>query len=70
MEIKLYSYEIQYLMEIRDYILYSYEYLEAFNPLYSTQIARLKYEPFGDYYECWTMDNYYWKFKVKKKEGN
>lgn len=64
----MYSQEIQQLLELRNYLIESKEYLEAFNPSISTQISRLRYNPFNNDYECWTNDNYYWKFKVYRKE--
>lgn len=32
----------------------------------SPQINHTHYEPYGDYFEIYTDDRYYWKFKVQK----
>ena len=34
----------------------------------SPQIQKIKYEPFGDYYELYTDDGCYYKFTVYKGE--
>lgn len=64
----MYSSEIDNLLKLRNYIISNIEYLEAFNPMISTQIQYLQYKPFEDSYYCKTSDGYEWGFKVKKLE--
>lgn len=61
----MYSFEINELLISKHYCIDSdtYNYICK-----SDQIEKIKYEPFGDYYEIWTNDNYYWKIKVFKGE--
>ena len=33
----------------------------------SSQVDHVKYSPYGNYFEIWTTDNYYWKFNVYYK---
>ena len=61
----MYSHEIQSKLESCSYNINSDDYLEICN---SSQISRVKYEPYGNYFEIWTRDNYYWKFNVYRKE--
>lgn len=63
----MYSYEIQEKLVQQDYTLTSKEYLEICAS--SPQISQIKYYSFGDYFEIWTKDNYYWKFTVKSLEN-
>lgn len=60
----MYSWEINQFLEHRNYNIDSEDYLKICNS--SNQISKIKYEPFGDYFEIWTNDNYYWKFSVYK----
>ena len=34
----------------------------------SSQISMVKYDAFSDYFEIWTKDDYYWKFRIKKEK--
>ena len=43
--------------------IYIYIYIDVCS---SPQIIRTHYDAFGDYFEIWTDDRYYWKFQVKK----
>lgn len=61
----MYSYEIEELLRIRNYLLSSIEYINVINT--SPQITRVKYSPYSDEFETWTSDNYYFKYKVYRK---
>ena len=61
----MYSWEINQFFEQRNYNIDSEYYLKICNSL--NQIFKIKYEPFGNYFEIWTDDRYEWKFKVEKK---
>ena len=54
----MYSWEISQILEQNSYNVTVDVYNEICN---SSQISRVKYEPFGDYFEIWTKDDYYWK---------
>lgn len=66
----MYSYEIDSIMRQNNYIISVNTYIDICAS--SPQIIRIHYEPFGDYFEIWTNDEYYWKIKVFKKgvKGN
>lgn len=59
-----YSFEIDNKLKERNYNLSSEEYLELFNPSVSTQITRVLYNPWDNYFSCWTNDGYHWRFTV------
>ena len=61
----MYSHEIQSKLEFCNYSINSDDYIKICN---SIQISRVKYEPYGNYFEIWTKDNYYWKLNVYRKE--
>ena len=62
----MYSWEIQQLMEYKNYLLTCKEYIDMV--FGSSQINRVRYNPYSNDYEIWTNDNYYVKFKVYKPE--
>ena len=62
----MYSYEIQRLLELRNFLISNQEFLETF--FTSPQITRVKYNAYSDEFETWTSDNYYYKYKVYRKE--
>ena len=62
----MYSWEITQFFEQRNYKIDSEDYLKICNS--SNQISKIKYEPFGNYFEIWTNDNYYWRITVYRKE--
>lgn len=64
----MYSYEIEQLLKIRNYLINSEEYLNIMKS--SPQINHVKYSPYADEFETWTDDNYYWKYKVYRKDKN
>lgn len=35
----------------------------------SSQIAGVKYNPYRNYFQIWTNDNFYWEFGVYRKEN-
>lgn len=66
----MYSCEIDSIIKQNNYIIYSDIYINICST--SPQINHIKYEPFGNYFEVWTSDGYYWKIKVfiKGEKGN
>ena len=60
----MYSWEIDSIMKQNDYIISANTYT---NISTSPQIIRIHYDAFGDYFEIYTKDNYYWRFKVVKE---
>ena len=61
----MYSYEIDSIMKQSNYTISSDAYINICST--SPQIIRIHYEAFGDYFEIYTEDNYYWKFRVVKE---
>ena len=64
----MYSWEIDNVMKNHNYHIPSYLYLEMFDVNISTQISRIRYHAYNNFYEAWTYDNYYWRFNVYYKE--
>lgn len=64
----MYSHEIKQLLELKNYLLDRKEANKILNIKYSPQINHVKYNTYDDNFEMWTSDNYYFKFKVKRKE--
>ena len=60
----MYSWEICNELEKYNYLIPSEIYKEICD---SPQIKNIKYESFGDCYELYTNDGYYWKFRVIKE---
>lgn len=61
----MYSWEIHGELERNNYVISVETYKKICD---SPQVYKIKYEPFGDYYELSTTDGYYWKFKVERKD--
>ena len=61
----MYSYEIDSIMKQNDYIISANTYISICST--SPQIIRTHYEAFGDYFEIYTEDSCYWKFRVVKE---
>lgn len=61
----MYSYEIDSIMKQNDYTISVNTYINICST--SPQIIRTHYEAFGDYFEIYTEDRYYWKFRVVKE---
>ena len=59
---KLYSYEIEELLELRDYLLTIKEYVNIIQT--SPQIDHVQYKK--DHFELFTNDGYKFNFKIKK----
>lgn len=59
----MYSYEIDSIMKQNDYTISANTYINIRST--SPQIIRTHYKAFGDYFEIYTEDRYYWKFKVR-----
>ena len=66
----MYTWEIENLLKIKNYILNSEEYSSMISS--SPQVKRVKYNTFDDSMETWTeeQDNSkkYFKYKVRRKE--
>lgn len=60
----MYSWEIQQLMELKNYLISVREYLNICDT--SPQIREVKYDPYQDNFMIDTDDNYKVYFKVKK----
>ena len=58
----MYSYEIQQLLEFKQYLLSAKEYLKVCE---SPQIRRITYNPYSDTFYIETEDRYKWTFKVR-----
>lgn len=63
----MYSYEINQILKENKYYIPSTTYVTV---LSSPQIDHVKYSPYGDVYEIWTSDGWYWKFKIYLSEEN
>ena len=61
----MYSWEIQKLMELKNYLIEAEEYLHICKT--SPQINWVSYNAEIDKFEIKTDDKYEWKFKVKKR---
>ena len=61
----MYSCEINQFFEQRNYNIDSEDYIKICNS--SNQISKIKYEPFGNYFEIWPGDGYYWKITVYER---
>lgn len=60
----MYSWEIQKLLELKNYLLSVKEYYDICDN--SPQIIRVYYDIFEDSFHLITNDNYEFKFKVRK----
>ena len=58
----MYSWEIQQLLEYRNYLISNKEYFNILDT--SPQIRGIEYKPYEDNFYMWTDDNYNFKFKV------
>lgn len=64
----MYSYEIKQLLELKNFLLDRKEANKILNVKDNPQINHIKYNQNGNDFEMWTSDDYYFKFKVKRKE--
>ena len=62
----MYSWEIDQKMKEYDYNIPSFLYIDIISN--SPQIRHIKYNPYDNYFEIWTDEGDYWKFKVYIKE--
>ena len=62
----MYSWEIDSVMKQNNYIISADTYIDICST--SSQIIRTHYEAFGDYFEIYTEDRYYWRFRIERKE--
>ena len=53
-------------MKQNNYIISADTYINVCST--SPQIIRTHYDAFGDYFEIYTDDRYYWKFRVERKD--
>ncbi len=60
----MYSWEIQQLMELRNYLLEIQDYINVTST--SPQIYLMCYDHYNDKYYWKTNDNYEWNFKVRR----
>ncbi len=60
----MYSWEIDKLLKLKNYLLGSKEYLELCSN--SSQITRVTYNPYDDTFYIKTNDGYEWVFKVRR----
>ena len=61
----MYNWEIQNLMQLKNYLINVEEYLQICNT--SPQIREVKYDPYQDNFMIETDENYKVYFKVKKE---
>ena len=61
----MYSYEIEKYLKERNYYLKINELIFITNTKVHPQIDHIKYNAFGDYFEMWTKDGYYFKFEYE-----
>lgn len=62
----MFSWEIDSVMKQNNYTISADTYINICST--SPQIIRTHYEAFGDYFEIYTEDRYYWKFRIERKE--
>lgn len=62
----MYSWEIEQLLKLKNYLISNKEYFEICKT--SPQIKGIEYKPFENEFYIWTDDQYNFKFKVKKIE--
>ena len=62
----MYSYEIEQLLKLRNYIISNEEYFKICET--SPQINRIEYKPFEQQFYINTDDNYCFEFKVYQKK--
>ena len=62
----MFSWEIDKILNENNFEINAETYIQIISS--SPQIIRTHYEAFGDYFEIWTEDRYYWKFMVERKE--
>jgi hypothetical protein len=62
----MYSFEIENLMKLKNYLINVKEYLQICNT--SPQIREVKYDPYQDNFMIETDDNYKVYFKVRKED--
>lgn len=61
----MYSWEIDRLLKIRNYLISTSEYFEIIST--SPQITNVKYDPFEKNFKIKTEDKYEFKVKIKQK---
>lgn len=63
----MYSWEIDRLLKIKNYLISTEDYFKITNTRENPQIKQIEYNPEYDFFRISTNDNYNFKFKVKKK---
>ena len=61
------SYEIDQTLKSQKYNINFDIYLNICQS--SPQLSKIKYNPYENFFEIWTKDNYYWQFFVYRKEN-
>ncbi len=68
----MYTWEIENLLKLKNYVLYGDEYLHMIST--SPQIKEIKYNAYNDTFESWTREDdnsvNYFKYKVRKRNNN
>ena len=62
----MYSWEIDKILNENNFTINAETYIQIIST--SPQINHIKYQAFGDYFEIYTEDMGYWKFRVARKE--
>lgn len=62
----MYSWEIEQLLKLKNYLLSAKEYLKICDN--SPQIVRITYNPYEDSFTIITNDEYNFKFRVRYKD--
>ena len=58
----MYSHEIQALLERNNHTISSDVYRNIV--INSSQIDHVRYDPYQEFFQAWTSDGHYWKFRV------
>ena len=62
----MYSWEIDKILNENNFKINAETYINIIST--SPQINHVKYQAFGDYFEIYTEDMGYWKFRVERKD--
>lgn len=62
----MYSWEIEQLLKLRNYLINNKEYFQISNIKDNPQISYIKYDAYNNDFQIDTKDDYHFKFKVKK----
>lgn len=62
----MYSYEIENLLKLRNYLVTREEYAKISDIKQNPQINHIKYDTFKDEFQIDTKDDFHFKVKIKK----